>query len=207
MIRVLVLFVLSILIFSCSNRTKEVFEDKSIKEGELIKEFRKVETNLSSLEESMAKVRAKFEIIKDSILKDIKGKNQESYSKALISDSITQDFIKYVKALKEKVENDAKGNTDIETHYQLLITNGKGKELKDYINSTREHLLTLLTIEEQKNIKSDLIAKDPSENQTWESNFFEHSPAAAVLMLLEKIMNDAVHTNLAVIIQLAKREN
>lgn len=138
------------------------------------------------------------------------------YTKAKKADKITKDFIKYVDGLKTTVEAGAGGrknegdpeaelskNDDIENHANLLINEKKGEELKAKINKTRKDLLALLDKEDQKRIKSDLIAKD-GETQTWESELFEHSPAAAVVTLFAKIKNDAKNTEAQVLETLSK---
>lgn len=141
------------------------------------------------------------------------------YKKAQEADKIATDFIKYVDELKKKVETGAGGrkennspeaelamNDNIEMHANMLINEGEGKKLKAKINETREKLLGLLDKEDQKRIKSDLIAVDDPKKapQTWESELFEHSPAAAVVTLFEKIKNDAKNTEAQVLESLAK---
>lgn len=139
------------------------------------------------------------------------------YDKAKKADKIAGDFIKYVNDLKTKVEEGAGGrkegdpenelqvNDNIEVHANMLINEGVGAELKAKINKTREELLGLLDKEDRKRVKSDLRAEDPKDgNQSWESELFEHSPAAAVVTLLEKIKNDAKNTEAQVLDQLSK---
>lgn len=141
------------------------------------------------------------------------------YKKAQEADKITSDFIKYVDDLKKRVETGAGGrkennnpeaelamNDNIEMHANMLINEGEGIKLKAKINETRTKLLGLLDKEDQKRIKSDLMANDDPKKapQTWESELFEHSPAAAVVTLFEKIKNDAKNTEAQVLETLAK---
>jgi gliding motility-associated protein GldM len=141
------------------------------------------------------------------------------YDKAKKADKITKEFIAYVDKLKEEIEKGAGGrkedgnpkaelnkNDDIENHANLLIVQGKGAELKAKINKTRKDLLALLDKQDQKKIKSDLIAEDDPKKapQTWESELFEHSPAAAVVTLFAKIKNDAKNTEAQVLETLSK---
>jgi gliding motility-associated protein GldM len=140
------------------------------------------------------------------------------YKKAQEAEKIASEFIKYVEDLKKVVETGAGGrkennpegelvvNDNIEMHANLLINEGKGAELKQRINQTRDKLLALLDKEDQKRIKSDLQAQDNPAlaPQTWESELFEHSPAAAVVTLLQKIQNDAKNTEAQVLETLAK---
>lgn len=140
------------------------------------------------------------------------------YEKAKKAEKIGNDFIKYVNDLKKDIETKVGGrkdenpdeelkvNDNIEVHANLLVNEGKGKELKKKINETREQLIALLDTADQKRIKSDLIAKDDPKKapQTWESELFEHSPVAAVVTLFEKIKNDAKNTQAQVLETLAK---
>jgi gliding motility-associated protein GldM len=140
------------------------------------------------------------------------------YKKAQDAEKIASEFIKYVEDLKKVVETGAGGrkennpegeltmNDNIEMHANLLINEGKGTELKNKINETRDKLLALLDKDDQKRIKSDLQAQDNPAlaPQTWESELFEHSPAAAVVTLLQKIQNDAKNTEAQVLETLAK---
>ncbi len=141
------------------------------------------------------------------------------YDKAKKADKITKEFIAYVDDLKTQIEKGAGGrkedgnpkaelqkNDDIENHANLLIVQKKGAELKAKINKTRKDLLALLDKQDQKKIKSDLIAEDDPKKapQTWESELFEHSPAAAVVTLFAKIKNDAKNTEAQVLETLSK---
>jgi hypothetical protein len=169
-----------------------------------------IQNTIHSIEVSIQKAGNSINHLSDSIVNHIavnKQKNKEAYQSALKADSITSVFINYVDSLKGSVEEiiSSKGNDDIEAHNKMLIEGKKGKVLKEKINSTRVQLLSLLTKEEQQQVKSDLIAKDPSETLTWEDKFFKHSPAAAVVTILVKFKNDALNTKAQVLKQLSKR--
>jgi hypothetical protein len=91
---------------------------------------------------------------------------------------------------------------DIEQHANMMINNGKGKELRDRINKTREELIGLLKKDAQAIVKSDLVTQDfkvEGSDQSWESVMFEHSPAAAVITLLTKIQGDIRNTEAQVL--------
>lgn len=201
--RITTLILISLFILSCSKKVKKGTEVTKVEAKEEKAEYNILEA-FSAIEINMRQSRSNIELLKDSLISTIKTKDKEIYKRALISDRVTQDFINYVQAIKDSVEIGASGNDDIAGHYNLMISRGKGSELKKYINSTRENLLALLTKEEQKKVKSDLVTKDPNKNQTWESELFEHSPAAAVVTLLEKFKNDALNTNMQVINALLK---
>jgi len=139
------------------------------------------------------------------------------FIKAKKADKITKEFIKYVDGLKALVEIGADGrknendpnaelqkNDDIENHANLLIVQGEGAKLRAEINKTRIALLALLDKEDQKGIKSDLVAIPTGSEQSWEAELFEHSPAAAVVTLFAKIKNDAKNTEAQVLDKLAR---
>ncbi|HYG14681.1 MAG TPA: hypothetical protein VEC12_02940 [Bacteroidia bacterium] len=137
------------------------------------------------------------------------------YEKAQQADSITKEFLSYVDDLMKIIEQGAggrakngeglKNNDDIKAHKKLLIEQGKGAMLKQKINNTRIKLLSLLDEEDKKKVKTDLIATDNSEkNISWETELFENSPSAAVLVLLQKVKNDAKNTEAQVLELLAK---
>ncbi len=162
-------------------------------------------------------------------LKNQPEKTRPFYEQAQKAQKITDEFVKYVEDLKQEIvthggkvtepekirEPDGQlvSKSDIEIHAFMMISPegpGKGKELREKVNKTREELLGVLKpfkplandakrIEEQ----TDLKANAPEgSTQTWESELFEHSPQAAVVTLLTKIQNDAKNTNAEVLTSL-----
>jgi hypothetical protein len=90
---------------------------------------------------------------------------------------IAKDALTYIKALKDeliagaggrKEGEDGKPNpegeiseaSNIEKHANLLIVQGKGKELKAKINEWRNSMINILPEVDRANVKSDLIAED-----------------------------------------------
>ena len=104
-----------------------------------------------------------------------------------------------------KADGEIEDASNMEKHANLLIVQGKGKELRDNINKWREDMLSVLSPDLKKVVKSDLntdVAK--GSTQTWEQELFEHSPLAAVSTLLTKLENDVKSTEAQVLDELSK---
>lgn len=190
--------------------------------AEILKAFHLVEV---SLEKSAGNIDTKNASVMKAIDKyhgefpnDANG--TDIWNKAKKARDIANDAVKYVEEIKTAVVAGAEGRKedsngdgkvedeevqkadDIENHANMLINNGKGKELRDRINKTREDLLALLKKDQQSGIKSDLVTQDfkvEGSDQSWESVMFEHSPAAAVITLLTKIQGDIRNTEAQVL--------
>ena len=195
-IRISILLI-SVVLYSCgqySNRKKDILES-----------FHEVEI-------SMDKSARNLSLMSDDLVNEIKLNSDtqgDVYQSALIVDRTTKGFVYFVDSLHGLITKISQKNgiDDISNHNRLFIEGGKGAELKNRINNTRETLLSVLTETERVKVKSDLVAKDPIEHLTWETELFQHTPAAAVVTLLKKIENDAYHTNIQVLQLLLKREN
>lgn len=143
---------------------------------------------------------------------------REYYRKAKDAKRLSDDFNLYIENLKNLLieetggrESDEEGKAgelvgkdNMDIHANLLINEGKGKELKEKINQTRMALISLLEPKEQSNIISDLHAEDFGE-QSWESFHFEHSPLAAVVAMMGKLQNDNKNTTYDVLYALYKK--
>ncbi len=198
------LFFICVLFTACSPTLVNIYST------EFTGEYLYIKNTFHSIEISMQKAGNSINHLSDSVINHItsnKQKNKETYQSALKADSITSAFTSYVDSLQKSLEEiiSSKGNDNIEAHNKLLTEGKKGKALKEKINRTRVQLLSLLTKEEQQLVKSDLVAKDPSEKLTWEDELFKHSPAAAVVTLFEKFKNDALNTKAQVLVELSKR--
>lgn len=103
--------------------------------------------------------------------------------------------LKYVKV---------KDNTDIPA--QVMIRQGRGKELKSKIESYKNFLLDLIEDKESfasvvASIEATLDTTDPKHDVTkkgeahsWESENFEHLPLASVITILSKMQSDIRNT-------------
>ena len=192
--------------------------------AEILKAFHLVEV---SMEKAGLNIDKKNESILKSIDKyvdnnpsDVKGKDAKDKSNKV--DKIAKDALTYIKALKDeliagaggrKEGEDGKPNpegeiseaSNIEKHANLLIVQGKGKELKAKINEWRNSMINILPEADRTNVKSDLIAEDDKKTgETWEGEMFEHSPVAAVVTLLTKTENDIKNTEAQVLDELNK---
>jgi gliding motility-associated protein GldM len=142
------------------------------------------------------------------------------YNNATKVRKIAGDFMEYLTDLKNQViagadgrkeDSNDNGSTDdeplmkadnVEMHANLFIIQGKGLELRQRINETRENLLALAPAEKRIEITSDLITEDiidKGKTITWESALFEHTPAGAVVTLLTKMQSDLRNTEAQVL--------
>jgi len=188
------------------------------------------------VEESMVKAGANIDAKNADLMRAFEKqyKNQPGKTKPFIEQArkaqkVTDEFVKYVEELKTTIvtQNGKKtskeeirqedgqliAKSDIEIHAYLMISPegpGKGEELRNKVNKTRNDLLAVLKpfkplAGDAKRIddQTDLKANAPEGGtQTWESELFEHSPQAAVVTLLTKIQNDAKNTNAEVLTSL-----
>lgn len=145
---------------------------------------------------------------------------KKKFEKANKIREISSTFVSYIEELKNTIvdqaggrneENEVKNADDMDHHATLLVQqdNGaKGKELEEIINKTRNDILAIL----KKNpvdsgdvglgdVELGAIANSTGlhtnnddakyKTQSWTERFFEHTPAAGVVALLEKLQTDA----------------
>lgn len=195
--------------------------------AEILKAFHLVEV---SLEKSSGNIQTK----NISVMKAIEKYHNDFpndananlvYTNAKKARQIADDAVKYLEELKvtiiagaegRKEDSNGDGKTedeeivkadDVENHANLLINQGKGKEVRDRINKTRQDLLGLLSKDKQSIVKSDLLTEDfqvEGAAQSWESVMFEHTPAAAVVTLITKIQGDVRNTEAQILDELRK---
>ncbi len=85
---------------------------------------------------------------------------------------------------------------DLEASTFVMITQKRGHELYEMINSYRERITTMLTDETQKqiimsNLNTDVPAKERREGKkNWQEYMFESMPTAAAVTLLTKLQDD-----------------
>ncbi|TAE85598.1 MAG: gliding motility protein GldM [Bacteroidetes bacterium] len=147
------------------------------------------------------------------------------FNKAKKARDIANSTVKYLEEIKQLIVQGADGRKedsnedgktedeeitkpdDVENHANLLINQGKGKEVRDRINKTRDELFALLPKEKHAEIKSDLKTEDVKHEgatHSWESIMFEHNPAAAVVTLLTKMQGDVRNTESQILDELRK---
>lgn len=98
---------------------------------------------------------------------------------------------------------------DLNTPPELMLTLGRGKELKETLIQYREYLLGNINERNQslkKTIELNLDTSDPKVNlkegddhHTWLSSHFEHKPAIAVITELSKMQIDIRNTEANVV--------
>lgn len=131
----------------------------------------------------------------------------EWYAKALhvkeISDSLF-DFADELKLLiaveadgKDADVNDIHNLEDLEAATQVMLSpsRGKGQQLFQAITSYREHILTMVTDDTQRdiisaNFSTDVPLKAGSLGKNWQEYNFENMPVAAAITMLTKLQND-----------------
>jgi len=100
-------------------------------------------------------------------------KGKEAYDKAMQVKQIADEGVKYFATLKEQLITAGGGRKDgdpdgevaeasnMEKHANLMINQGKGKEVKNKINELREKILAFVPADKRAEIKSDLITEEP----------------------------------------------
>ncbi len=190
--------------------------------AEILKAFHLVEV---SLDKSSDNVNIKNTTIMEGITKYHKDFPEDAngtmvFTNATKARQIAGELVNYIGDLKNQVVAGAEGRKedsngdgkiddeeivkadDTEKHANLMINNKKGEELRGKINAAREALIALVPKDEQDKIQSDLVTddvKEKGEMKKWESVFFEHTPAAAVVTLLTKLQNDTRNTEAQVL--------
>lgn len=103
-----------------------------------------------------------------------------------------------------------KKNKDVTT--RILVYGGKGGELRDMINQTRDKFVTLIDTVDRPSFEQQipLVIDDESWRKakgksSWEDFNFRQMPLAATLPILNKIKNDAKNTEAAVLNYLVKK--
>lgn len=195
--------------------------------AEILKAFHLVEV---SLEKSSGNIDTKNKQVMGAIEKyhndfPNDANATDIYNKAKKARDISNTSVKYLEDIKETIIKGADGRKedsngdgkvsdeeivkpdDVENHANLMINQGKGKEVRDKINKTRDDLFALLPKDKHAGLKSDLQTEDfmvEGSKQTWESVMFEHSPAAAVVTLLTKMQGDVRNTEAQILDELRK---
>ena len=195
--------------------------------AEILKAFHLVEV---SLEKSSGNIDTKNKNVMKSIEKYHNDFPNDAgataiYDKAKKARDIANSSVKYLEDIKQtiiagadgrKEDTNGDGKTedeeivkpdDVEMHANLMINQGKGKEVRARINKTREDLFALLPKEKHAGIKTDLTTDDfkvEGATQTWESVMFEHCPAAAVVTLMTKMQGDIRNTEAQILEELQK---
>lgn len=130
------------------------------------------------------------------------------YAKARKASDIAKDLVNYVQTLRDQLlqegggintttnDIDARDNLDISP--RVMITQGKGKELKEKIEQTKAALLAQLNDKERQGINFSLEAVDPPTTagqgppKSWEEAYFgDGIPLGAAMTTLAKIQTDA----------------
>jgi len=86
---------------------------------------------------------------------------------------------------------DYEGRENVDEGNRLMIESGKGKELKQKINDTRQQLEALLDPKDRGTITFALDAQDPKHGKSWEQTYFgDGVPMGAEMTTFIKIQSD-----------------
>ncbi|MDO3640447.1 gliding motility protein GldM [Mucilaginibacter sp. L3T2-6] len=130
------------------------------------------------------------------------------YAKAKKASEIANSLVSYVQTLRDQLlqeggginpttnDVDARDNLDISP--RVMVTEGKGKELREKIEQTKEALLAQLNDRERQGINFSLDATEPKTTagqgprKSWEEAYFgDGIPLGAAMTTLAKIQTDA----------------
>lgn len=192
--------------------------------AEILKAFQIVG---KSIEESIVSIEAKNNSTMkqfEAQLKNDRKRTEPYYNKALEANKESNELYKYIEDIKQQMIQEADGidketgeiaqakDTDIPT--RMMIENGKGAELQNKINQTREDLIAILrkanlSSQTLKTIQKDMVLKaedpvDDRENRDWATYRFQSVPVAAAVTLLTKVQNDVKNTQADIIDRLLK---
>lgn len=193
--------------------------------AEILKAFHLVETKMDRTGDNLSIKNqgaiAKIAKYNKDLPSDEMGK--AALQRALLLQSISQEGVMYFQSLKEELVNKAGGrkpsekfplgdpndellnpdNTEI--HANILLNEGKGKEVKNKINELRNRMLAVLADSTQMAlVKSELYTLEPkTAGLTWESQMFENVPLAGVVAMISNIQNDIRNTESQVLDVLA----
>lgn len=173
--------------------------------------FKNLANSLStSTQNTQAGIDNMFLSFRETKMKENPERARPILEKAEKAQQLTAKLTAYVDELKTLLAQEGGGedsetgdlikrnNTDIA--YRLMITEKRGKQLRDMINSTKDELEKLTN----KEVSFSLFAQDPAPRagikKTWEdSNFGDGIPLTAAITALEKIKADAKNTESAVV--------
>lgn len=180
-------------------------------------------TALQSLEKSVDQDRSRYQPLLD-VAKETQRVSKEfnQYVESIRSAMVEETGGYYTEEESEEHAGQPKGykNKDVTTRY--LVTEKKGDELEQKINSTREQLIALLRklagtpgtaitnesiAELEKSIslkvsdswKKDKKALKQNKNLTWAEYTFKQMPLASVFPLLTKVQNDMKSSEAAIL--------
>lgn len=146
-------------------------------------------------------------------LKDEPERAKPAYEKAKLVSKYANELDAYIAETKKLLEEEGGGydatgdirqreNQDIS--YRLMISQGRGTELKNKINNTREKMVAQVDPKNRKGLVLTLEAVDPAARngikKSWEDiNFGDGIPLTAALTALAKIRADLKNTEYEIV--------
>jgi gliding motility-associated protein GldM len=145
--------------------------------------------------------------------------NEKYRNNAKQAQQIANDFTSYIESIRTDMFGIAKGpsnddptipkdirNKDVTTRY--FINEGKGKEIEDKINETRQKLLALADNDKGVETALPLVVEALPANtdaKNWAEFKFKQMPVAAVFPILGKMQADAKNSATAILNYCAKK--
>jgi len=167
----------------------------------LLDAFKKIGDSLSiSKKNAQSGIDANYTAF-DKKVKEEPGRAKPILDTAKKASDAADELDKYVEGLKATLvertggmndeKTDYKGRENVDEGNRLMIESGKGKELKEKINATKDRLLSLLRPNERSGVSLALEAEDPKSGKSWEqSTFGDGVPMGAEMTSLIKIQSD-----------------
>lgn len=155
-----------------------------------------------------------FSAFEASKLKDEPDRARPIYERAKQAAAYANDLDGYITQLQnlmmekgggmDSKTGDVKKRDNTDISYRLMINQGRGKELKNKIDDTRNKMLALVNPDDRQNMSVPLNADDPAKRggirHTWEeTNFGDGVPLTAAITMLTKVRADLKNTESEVV--------
>ncbi|HEY8930439.1 MAG TPA: gliding motility protein GldM [Mucilaginibacter sp.] len=175
----------------------------------LLDAFKNITNSLDASTANVKKgVKDTYTTFENTKLKEQKDRAQPIYNRAKQASETAEDLIKYIQGLRDQLVtegggiNETTGDVDkrdnLDISPNIMITNKKGEELRQKIESTRTKLLeSLKNDKERQGVNFSLNAEAPKQTagqgpqKTWEEAYFgDGIPLGAAITTLAKIQTD-----------------
>jgi len=160
-----------------------------------LEEFKKVD---SSLQKSNSLSNGNTYLTLYENIQDKKNKNPQLAFKADTLFEATEDALKFIDTLKQKLTDLDPSGAKIDIGSKLLMNNENSVRLTNKLR-TVYFSCTSSMVDNEERIHADnifSIEKEIKTNKDWTSTYFDRTPTVAVITILNKFKNDC--SNLAV---------
>src|ERR1700761_49453 len=172
----------------------------------LLDAFKNIKESLDTSTKNVSKgINDAYSTFKATKLKDEPARALPILQKANRATAIAEALNNYVKALRDtltaagdginETTHDVSARENLDISPRVMIQQGRGKELKEKIEQTRDQLLALLSTKEREGVNFSLNADAPKQTEgpqkTWEEAYFgDGIPLGATMTTLAKIQAD-----------------